>query len=81
MGTFDRATGRYRTAHKSAIGTADIVCCLKGGMYLEIELKLGNDKQSVEQREHETKVKQAGGRYFLLKDFNDYKALRQSKGW
>ena len=50
-------------------------------MYLEIELKLGNDKQSVEQREHETKVKQAGGRYFLLKDFNDYKALRQSKGW
>ena len=81
MGTFDRARGRYRTAHKSAIGTADIVCCLNGGQYLEIEIKTGDDKQSSDQQRHEVKVKQSGGKYFIVKDFNDYRGLRQSGGW
>jgi hypothetical protein len=82
LGVYDPTKKCFRrNADRSAIGTADVICCLKGGYYLEIEAKTGDDKQSPDQQKHEAKVKQSGGKYFIVKDFNDYRALRQSKGW
>ena len=66
---------------RSAIGTADIVCCLKGGLYLELEVKVGEDTQSTAQQLHERAVKQRGGLYFLVKDYDNYKQLRDWQRW
>lgn len=82
MGVFDKERRCYRkNKDRSAIGTADIVCCLKGGRYLELEVKVGKDKQSTAQQLHERAVRQAGGLYFVVKDFDAYKTLRAIMYW
>lgn len=82
MGVWDPKRGLFRkNKDRSAIGTADIVCCLRGGRYLELEVKVGDDKQSGAQQVHEWAVKQTGGRSHLVKDFDTYKQLRQTEGW
>jgi hypothetical protein len=82
MGVWDQERRCFRkNKDRTAIGTADIVCCLKGGRYLELEVKTGQDKQSVQQQMHEIAVKQRGGLYFVVKDFDQYKQPRQAGGW
>ena len=82
MGVWDPERHCFRkNKDRSAIGTADVVCCLKGGGYLELEVKVGKDTQSTAQQLHERAVKQTGGRYHLVSDFDRYKQLRQTEGW
>lgn len=82
MGVWDPQKRLFRkNTDRSAIGTADVICCLKGGSYLELEIKVGRDKQSTSQGIHERQVKQTGGRYFIVKNFETYVQLRQSEGW
>jgi hypothetical protein len=82
MGVYDKERRCFRkNKDRSAIGTADIVCCLKGGLYLELEVKIGKDTQSTAQQLHERAVKQAGGLYFVVKDYDTYKQLRDRERW
>lgn len=52
-------------------GTADIhaVFC---GKHLSIEVKLGNDRQSIYQKQVEQQVNAAGGLYYLARDFESF---------
>jgi hypothetical protein len=82
LGVYDPTKGCFRrNADRSAIGTADVICCLKGGCYLEIEIKIGKDTQSADQQRHEARGKESGGKYLIIKDFDNYRQLRQSEGW
>ena len=81
-GIYDPVKRRFRrNLDRSAIGTADIICCVKGGLYVEIELKIGRDKQSTGQLQHEQAVKRAGGRYFIVGCWEEYVDLRRIEGW
>ena len=52
-------------------GVPDIEACYKG-LYLGIEVKTGYDKQSDDQIKFENRIKEAGGVYFVAKDFDDF---------
>lgn len=52
-------------------GTADIHAVYKG-RHLSIEVKIGKDRQSDEQKEVEQDVTSAGGLYFIAKDFQSF---------
>lgn len=81
MGTFDPKTKRYRTAHKSAIGSGDVVVCLKGGRYVEIEVKAGKDRLSQSQKDRQAKIIQAGGNYYVVCSAADFLELTKRNGW
>jgi hypothetical protein len=48
-------------------GQADILGCHKG-LYVELEVKRPGEVQSEKQREHEQKVKRAGGVYAVVEN-------------
>lgn len=73
VGTFDPTTKRMRTAHPTARGTADIVCCLKGGQYFEIEIKTGKDRMSPQQEKHRGDVLASGGIYIVARTYDDFR--------
>jgi hypothetical protein len=52
-------------------GTSDIHAVWKG-MHLSIEVKIGADRQSPEQKAIEADIKAAGGHYFIAKDFDTF---------
>lgn len=62
-------------------GTADIVGTI-AGLYMAVEIKIGSDSQSDEQKAEEARIKRAGGIYFVAKTFpgflntyNSYKII------
>ena len=52
-------------------GTADISATIKS-LSVKIEVKIGNDRQSEEQKQYEQSIKNAGGYYFIAKDFESF---------
>lgn len=52
-------------------GTADIHAVWKG-LHLSIEVKIGQDRQSPEQKLIEKDIIAAGGQYFVAKDFESF---------
>ena len=52
-------------------GTADIHAVWHG-MHLSIEVKIGSDRQSDEQRHVEKCVKSAGGHYYIASTFDEF---------
>lgn len=52
-------------------GTADIHAVYKG-KHLSIEVKIGKDRQSDEQKAVEKSITSAGGHYFIAKTFEDF---------
>ena len=52
-------------------GTADISATIKG-LSVKIEVKIGKDRQSEEQKQYEQDIVNAGGYYFIAKDFNSF---------
>ena len=72
QGTVRVVKGRQiRTFSNTTRGVPDIEACYKG-MYLGIEVKTGYDKQSEQQIKFENRIKEAGGVYFVAKDFDDF---------
>ena len=72
QGTVRVVKGRQiRTFSNTTRGVPDIEACYKG-MYLGIEVKTGYDKQSEHQIKFENWIKEAGGVYFVAKDFDDF---------
>lgn len=56
---------------KSDKGVSDIFT-VEGGLFIAIEIKYGKDRQSERQYKFEQDVKRQGGRYFIVKDFEDF---------
>lgn len=52
-------------------GSADIHAVVKG-MYWAIEVKVGRDKQSQAQKNYQASVERAGGRYFIVRTFDEF---------
>ena len=52
-------------------GTADIHACWKG-MHLSIEVKIGKDRQSDEQKDVQKSVEAAGGHYYIATTFEAF---------
>lgn len=52
-------------------GTADIHA-VWNGRHLSIEVKIGADRQSAEQKEIQSDIEKAGGLYYIAKDFDSF---------
>ena len=52
-------------------GIPDIIGIINGTFY-GIEVKIGKDRQSAEQKEIENEINAAGGVYFIAKSYDDY---------
>mgnify|MGYP007104053110 FL=1 len=57
----------------STKGSADISATIHG-LAVKIEVKIGRDRQSPAQRKYQQAVEQAGGLYFIAKDFTSFVA-------
>lgn len=55
----------------STNGTADISATIEG-FSVKIEVKIGKDKQSDDQKKYQASVEQAGGIYYIAKDFQSF---------
>lgn len=53
------------------VGSADISATIRSKS-VKIEVKIGNDRQSPAQREYQQAVEQAGGLYYIAKDFTSF---------
>lgn len=52
-------------------GSADISATIRG-QSVKIEVKIGHDRQSDAQRDYQASVEQAGGVYYIAKDFTNF---------
>jgi hypothetical protein len=52
-------------------GTADISSIIKGVSW-KIEIKIGADRQSPAQKEYQRLIESSGGKYSIVKNFNDF---------
>lgn len=59
-------------------GTADISATIKG-LSVKIEVKIGRDKQSNDQKKYQQQVESAGGLYVIAKDFEGFYSWYKQK--
>lgn len=52
-------------------GVPDIIGIIDG-RFIGIEVKIGTDRQSADQKEIEQEIKHSGGVYFIAKSYDDY---------
>ena len=78
LGVFDPAKKIFRKGPRSARGTGDIICCLKHGLYLEVEIKTGKDRLSEFQKEHRAKILAVNGLHIIAKDFDHFRLQFES---
>lgn len=52
-------------------GVPDIIGIING-RFIGIEVKIGRDRQSADQKEVEKEINEAGGVYFIAKNYDDY---------
>jgi hypothetical protein len=52
-------------------GVPDIIGIING-RFIGIEVKIGADRQSADQKEVEKEIKESGGVYFIAKSYDDY---------
>lgn len=60
-----------RRSNVQTKGVADILGCTKDGLALAIEVKIGDDKQSEEQKVFEKEYKKRGGVYIVARKLED----------
>ena len=73
MGVWDAKLGKFRTSGTKK-GIPDIIGIYKGN-FISIEIKIGSDRQSEDQKEREAEIKEAGGEYWIAKDFDKFKVV------
>jgi hypothetical protein len=71
-GVFDPKRKTFRRVASASKGVGDILCCFKGGLWLEIEVKTGRDKLSEAQVLRSFKVDRAGGLYWVVRNFDEF---------
>jgi hypothetical protein len=70
-------TGRYIVAQRKWIkgsgtkGSADISATINGKS-IKIEVKIGKDRQSDNQKRYQEMIERAGGIYYIAKDFDSF---------
>lgn len=69
-GIYDKKTGRWRKSTTER-GTADIHACIEG-KHISIEIKNGDDRMNDHQRKVQEAIEEAGGIYFVVKEFADF---------
>jgi hypothetical protein len=81
--TFTDVIGRQKTIgtikrikSSSTKGTSDLKAVINGRM-VAIEIKFAKDRQSQAQKEYQASVEQAGGTYWIVKNFNQFYELYQ----
>jgi hypothetical protein len=57
----------------STVGSADISATINGRS-VKIEVKIGKDRQSEAQRQYQAAIEQAGGLYYIARDFSTFVA-------
>lgn len=67
---FDRKKNVYRKGIQRK-GIPDIIGIING-RFIGIEVKIGRDRQSADQREIEREINDSGGVYFIAKSYDDY---------
>lgn len=72
-GVFDVRTKKFRRTTATR-GSADIHAIINSKP-VKIEIKIGKDRQSDYQKEYERSVIEAGGHYWIIKDFDMFIAL------
>ncbi len=70
-GVWDQKLNRYRPTTMKR-GLADIWATYRG-MSLQVEVKIGADRMSEDQRKVQQQQQQAGGLYFVARDFSSFK--------
>lgn len=60
--------GKYRIGIK---GLPDIFCLTKTGKLVAIEVKIGKDKQSEDQKIFQDQIERHDGHYIIIKKFED----------
>lgn len=71
MGVYDRRTQKYRRSTQKK-GIADVVGTYKG-ISLQVEIKIGRDKQSEAQERVQQQITAAGGVYYIARNFTEFK--------
>lgn len=74
---FDPKIQTHRTTN-TVRGIADISACVRGQMW-QIEIKVGKDRQSEDQKRFAERVEKAGGRYFLVRSFDEFTQIFHSE--
>lgn len=69
-GQYDYKLGRYRKSG-STKGVSDMLIIYKG-YTINLEIKIGKDKQSKDQIKIQESIEQAGGIYMIVKSFDDF---------
>jgi len=68
--TYDTKRQVYRKGVQRK-GVPDIIGIING-RFIGIEVKIGRDRQSADQKEVEKEINDAGGVYFIAKSYDDY---------
>lgn len=63
---YRNAVGGGRKVRFGTVGAPDLVCVIKG-QFIGLELKDAKNEQSRKQVEFETRIKAAGGKYFVVR--------------
>lgn len=71
MGVYDAKLGKFRTSGTKK-GIPDIIGIHKG-RFISVEIKIGTDRQSDDQKLREQEIIKAGGCYYIAKDFDSFK--------
>ena len=69
-GKIIRPNGSTGYVQNSKKGSPDLILC-KNGLWIGIELKTEDGKQSPDQREAEKCIREAGGLYFIVRDVDE----------
>ena len=67
----DKNGTAFRATSSMQNGTADISATIHGRS-VKIEVKIGNDKQSQDQKEYQNQIENAKGYYLIIKDFETF---------
>ncbi len=70
QGQYIAKLGRW-VKSKVRRGIGDIIACIDG-KFVMIEVKYGQDRQSIYQKDVEKDVKKAGGDYWIIKTFGEF---------
>jgi hypothetical protein len=76
---FDQTRGAFRKSNMRK-GIPDIIATIDG-YFVGIEVKIGRDRQSAEQKEVEADLRQSGGIYFVATSYADYLQKVQGEGF
>lgn len=71
MGVYDAKLGKFRTSGTKK-GIPDIIG-IQQGRFIGVEIKIGKDRQSDDQKLREQEIIKAGGYYYIAKEFDSFK--------